>query len=279
MTKQTIAQIHPVAELFPLLNDAELAELAESIKQTGLLTPIVCDPHDVLLDGRNRLKACEMAGIEPRFEIYDGDPVEFILAANIARRHLTAGQCAVIVALAYPEPEKGGRGKSTNVSKLERFSASRLSEARTIVKYSRDLAKEVIDGLCTFQQALWEATATSITHADPQPHGTPTIVHHLNPTKLSNEMRAAMHRGEIDNERRRELLAAHFAKQRAAAQAEPDATAPGRTKEDPVEQWLFDWEPDGLADRVIAADRIKPGYAQKVVDAILEKMGTRPMRH
>jgi len=102
------------------------------------------------------------------------NPVEFILAANITRRHLTAGQCAVIVAPVYPDPEKGGRGKSTNYSKLEGFSVSRLSEARMIVRHPRDLADQVIKGSCTFKQALDEATASRISYADPMPYGTLT---------------------------------------------------------------------------------------------------------
>jgi hypothetical protein len=36
---------HPVAELFPMLGEEELAELAASIKEQGLLTPIVLDKH------------------------------------------------------------------------------------------------------------------------------------------------------------------------------------------------------------------------------------------
>lgn len=290
MTKGKIARVHPIAQLFPMLSDDKLAELAASIKQTGLLTPITRDRHGILLDGRNRLKACEMAGVEPRFEIYDGDPVGFILSVNIARRQLTDGQCVVIVALAYPNPGKGGRSKSTNVSKLEWFSASRLSEARKIVKRSRDLARAVVAGSCTFQKALFDATATRVVNTDPPV--APTIVTsaelraatakgHMLPTPATphpNDVAAARHRAEIENARSRENLKAHFAQLRDAAQTEPD-TAPGRMK-DPIEQWLFDWEPETLAYRVIAADRLQPGYAQQVVDATIEKMGAPlVMRH
>jgi hypothetical protein len=111
MTSQSITRVHEIAQLFPLLDGDGLAELAESIRRNGLLMPIKTDPDGVLLDGRNRLKACEMAGVEPRFEVFDGDPVEYILSANIDRRHLNAGQCALIVALVYPDPEKCGRGR------------------------------------------------------------------------------------------------------------------------------------------------------------------------
>jgi hypothetical protein len=120
MTKRTINEVHPIAQLFPMLEDAELAVLAENIKLNGLLVPITLDPNGILLDGRNRLKACEIAGLEPRFAIHDGDPVELILSRNIARRHLNVGQRTMIVALAYPDPGQCGR-KSSFVSELETF--------------------------------------------------------------------------------------------------------------------------------------------------------------
>jgi ParB-like chromosome segregation protein Spo0J len=34
---------HPVANLFPMMSEVELAELADSIKQYGLANPIVTD--------------------------------------------------------------------------------------------------------------------------------------------------------------------------------------------------------------------------------------------
>lgn len=85
-------KVHPVAELFPMMPDAELRELAESIKREGQINP--CVQHDgVLLDGRNRLRACEMTGVRPRFIEYTGEsPVAFIIAANLARRNLDKGQ-------------------------------------------------------------------------------------------------------------------------------------------------------------------------------------------
>ena len=45
MTEIKIVGVHPVAQLFPLVNDAELALLAEDIKLNGLLMPITLDPE------------------------------------------------------------------------------------------------------------------------------------------------------------------------------------------------------------------------------------------
>jgi hypothetical protein len=59
--------IHPFAELFPMLKDDELAELVMDIGMHGLRNPITLYDEKVL-DGRNRQRACELAGVEP---IYD----------------------------------------------------------------------------------------------------------------------------------------------------------------------------------------------------------------
>ena len=86
-------EIHEAAALFPMLPDDELAELAEDIKANGLVHPIVLDDEGVLIDGRNRLAACRLAGVPPRFTSLNGhDPVAYILSVNVARRNLTKGQ-------------------------------------------------------------------------------------------------------------------------------------------------------------------------------------------
>ncbi len=104
---------HPAAALFPMLSGDELAQLRANIsdrKAQGLkplLHDIVLDkPLDEggrVLDGRNRLLACNMTGVEPTFTVYQGDdPIGFVIAANIHRRHLSASQRAAIAADLLP---------------------------------------------------------------------------------------------------------------------------------------------------------------------------------
>jgi hypothetical protein len=76
-------------------------ELADDIKANGLIHPIVLDAEGTLIDGRNRLRACELAGVAPAFTaLGDHDPVAYILSPNVNRRHLTAGQRAMAAARA-----------------------------------------------------------------------------------------------------------------------------------------------------------------------------------
>jgi len=92
-----ITGIHPAADLFPMVDAAEFAELCADIKERGLHQPITVYKDGTLLDGRNRLLACYQTHQEVVLDRYEGtDPVQFSLSANLHRRHLSEGQRAVI---------------------------------------------------------------------------------------------------------------------------------------------------------------------------------------
>ena len=91
---------HPFAALFPGLPPEELTQLARDIKERGQLEPIVLH-EGLILDGRNRYRACQIAGVKPRIEEFDAkdakrSPEEFVLSRNLRRRHLSVGQKAAI---------------------------------------------------------------------------------------------------------------------------------------------------------------------------------------
>jgi hypothetical protein len=162
-----VMKIHPAADMFPMLPDDELQALADDIKQNGLRHPIVLglddDGNECVIDGRNRLAARKLAGVEPTFVTHDGDARAFIMSTNIHRRHMSKGAQAMAVALLYPEPEKGGRGKrSGNPDGFgERPGQERnlLSNARTVLRFSRPLADSVLVGAKTLSAAYEEARA------------------------------------------------------------------------------------------------------------------------
>lgn len=93
---------HEAADLFPMLGEEELGKLAADIEINGLRNPIVLYRGEIL-DGRNRLKACELVDVEPRFEEYEGaDPVAFVISTNLHRRHLSPAQLVAISLEALP---------------------------------------------------------------------------------------------------------------------------------------------------------------------------------
>jgi ParB-like nuclease domain len=97
--------VHPAADLFPLMEGAQFDALVADIKANGLIDPIILY-EDMILDGRNRYRACLAAGVSPGFRVavrsndekpnlarpLITDPYAYVLSANIHRRHLTAEQ-------------------------------------------------------------------------------------------------------------------------------------------------------------------------------------------
>jgi ParB-like chromosome segregation protein Spo0J len=150
--------VHPLAAIFPMLPDDELADLAEDIKANGLIHSIMLDQAGkVLVDGRNRLAACEIAGVEPHFErLPEGiEPAEYIVSVNLARRHMTVGQRALALAMLYPEAKRGRYSELGDLTGA--VSKERLSKARAVLRVaSDDLAPLVLAGSKSLDDAFAE---------------------------------------------------------------------------------------------------------------------------
>lgn len=91
-------QFHELAKIFPLMDEARFDELVEDIRTNGLIDPIDLYEGKVL-DGRNRYRACLLAGVSPRCYEYTGDdPLQYVLSKNLNRRHLDESQRAMVAA-------------------------------------------------------------------------------------------------------------------------------------------------------------------------------------
>jgi len=88
-----IHSVHPFADAFPMMTDDEMDRLVQDIKQEGQIEPCIVNHDGVLLDGRNRLAACELLGIEPILRtVSPTSETAFIASLNIHRRHMTVGE-------------------------------------------------------------------------------------------------------------------------------------------------------------------------------------------
>jgi N6-adenosine-specific RNA methylase IME4 len=102
---------HPLANLFPLIEGGDYQILVDDLRQNGLRDPIIL-LDGMILDGRNRARACEDAQVPPRYEPFAGKPEEavaYVLSKNLARRHLNDAQRTWIASrLCGDEPPFGG---------------------------------------------------------------------------------------------------------------------------------------------------------------------------
>jgi hypothetical protein len=176
-------ELHPLCTLFPRLNGAEFKTLCEDIRANGLRQPIVM--HDgMILDGGNRYRACVEAGVKPTFAKFGGgNLVDFVLSANLHRRHMTPGQQAAIVASAQDwakAQQRGGDRKSDQSATLhfdqakDRAATSGASlrtqkMADKVAKKSPALAKKVAHGEMSLPKAHKQISKPSKILPRPEP--------------------------------------------------------------------------------------------------------------
>lgn len=141
--------IHPIAELFPDLTPEDFQNLVKSIRDQGLLNPITTYEGKVL-DGRNRYRACKIAGVEAKFIQYKGDdPVGFAVSQNVQRRHLSVSQRALIAASIADLKQ----GESGRISANLRFKAdeekkvthAEAADRLNVSERSVDTASKLLD--------------------------------------------------------------------------------------------------------------------------------------
>lgn len=149
-----ITGTHPVADLFPLLDDEELNQLAADINERGLANPVLVTTDGVLMDGRNRLAACDKASVKPTATVYYGDdPVGMILALNVARRHMSKGQLAITVAEALSLDSVKDWGSKSKAADSVRIDPALVSRALAIHKHAPELVSEVKAGVTPLNDA------------------------------------------------------------------------------------------------------------------------------
>jgi hypothetical protein len=93
---------HPIADVWPMMDEAKLHELADDIRKNGQLVPVWLYEGKIL-DGRNRWAACKIAGVEPKTKEYTGnEPTAFAVSLNDRRRHMNKGSLAAVAAELEP---------------------------------------------------------------------------------------------------------------------------------------------------------------------------------
>ena len=164
-------EIHPFAELFPMMDKEELNELAEDIRANGLRGKITLLDGKIL-DGRNRYLACGIAEVEPEFcEHNGGDPLTFVLSANLHRRHLNASQRAMVAAglenMTHGGDRKSDQDANLHLDPVTRSDAAEklnvstraVADAAKIIAKSPKQAKAIRSGKKTIHAVITEEKA------------------------------------------------------------------------------------------------------------------------
>jgi hypothetical protein len=183
--------IHPLADLFPMMQGREWENFKADLRQNGLIEPIILFRGQII-DGRNRYRACTELGIPPRFAEwsgYNGSLNTWIWSKNVERRHLTADQRAMMSAMFEDWMERetatillkkeagkrggkeGGRGRRKTLvlkpgqgfreprtverlaseSKVSRY---RMEQAISVAKRNPSIAPKVIAGEVRLKDAV-----------------------------------------------------------------------------------------------------------------------------
>lgn len=154
------------ANFYPMLSEEALAELAADIKENGQQSPITVTADGVLLDGRNRLKACEIAGVEPRVTVYEGDDEGAFVRSSNERRHQSTGSRAMSTALSLQADgyRRNGRWKRGSVDNGESSNRGEFGAWQFAMKCAGrvldelpELAQSVIDGEVALDDAYRQA--------------------------------------------------------------------------------------------------------------------------
>lgn len=162
---------HPLADIFPMIAEADLKVLAADIAANGQVEPILLLEGKVL-DGRNRQAACGLAGVKPIYAEFGGsDPLSFVLSKNLHRRHLSESQRAIAAAMIV-DWERGVNQATVGSANLPtRRAAEKLSVSERAVTAARRVrehgAPELIDAIRAGKVSVHAGEALSeLQHAE-----------------------------------------------------------------------------------------------------------------
>jgi ParB-like chromosome segregation protein Spo0J len=133
-------EFHTLAEIFPLIDGAEFDDLVADIREHGVHEPIwIFDGR--ILDGRNRYRAAQAAGVDCPLRAYLGDdPAAFVISLNLKRRHLNESQRGMIAAKLANMPDGGNRAEQHSANL---HSAAKAADMLNVSERTVKTAKQV----------------------------------------------------------------------------------------------------------------------------------------
>lgn len=153
-------KVHELANIFPSMEEDEFRVLRDDISENGQQVPIVTY-NGKIIDGKHRHKACLELGIEPIMEEYEGgNPLAFVIGANLARRHLSSSQKAMIAAKLVTTTWGGDR-----FGDKEEVTTEMVSQSMGVSKRQVERGRRVAEKAIPVVQELVESGEVSVEDA------------------------------------------------------------------------------------------------------------------
>lgn len=139
---------HALANIFPLVEGKEFDDLVEDIRKHGVREPVWLF-EGAILDGRNRYRASDIAGVDCPMREYQGDdPAAFVVSLNLRRRHLSESQRAMVAAKLANMP-RGSNQHAQICAPSQDEAAELLSVSRRTVQTAKHVQEQGAPELVT----------------------------------------------------------------------------------------------------------------------------------
>lgn len=141
-----ISELKPFTEQpFKVKLDEDMDALVESIKQCGVLTPVIARPHKdggyEILSGHRRVKACELAGITDIPVVVknlDDDTATILLVdSNLQREHILPSEKAFAYQMKLEAMKRQGARTDLTSSQI----ATKLEKGRSDVELGEQVGE------------------------------------------------------------------------------------------------------------------------------------------
>lgn len=164
---------HPLCDAFPQMQEAELADLCQSVARAYDASQPVVLYEGKILDGRHRYLAAQRAGVAAPTVEFEGDlaaAVRYVEDRNLRRRSLTASQRAMVAAALepyyaraakerqrqgvakLPHPQEAGKARSA-AARAAQVSERYVQDAKKIAARSPEVAAQVRGGAVSIPEA------------------------------------------------------------------------------------------------------------------------------
>jgi N6-adenosine-specific RNA methylase IME4/ParB-like chromosome segregation protein Spo0J len=146
-------EFHSLANLFPLIEGQEFEALVADVREHGVREPVVLFEGKIL-DGRNRYRAAQAAGVEFDIREFDGDDaLGFVISLNLHRRHLSESQRGMVAAAIANMPAHRPADNSANLQTSQAQAAELLNvSTRTVAAAAKVVARAAPEIVQAVQQ-------------------------------------------------------------------------------------------------------------------------------